>query len=91
VANASKDRGLGKRKDSKLARWFRRALIAVAWLYPLLLAATALAFVTLGEDWWVTAALMYLPRWAFAAPLAVLVPGLLVVRRRRHCGASCSR
>jgi endonuclease/exonuclease/phosphatase (EEP) superfamily protein YafD len=58
-------------------------VVATAYAYPGALLLAVLAFYFIGESWWVTAAGMYAPRVLFAAPLPLLVLGLLIVRRRR--------
>lgn len=66
-----------------VTRWLNRLLLVGVYAYPVLLAVICAALVWVGEDWWVTAALLYAPRLAFGLPLLVLVPWLLVARRRR--------
>lgn len=63
--------------------WFRRSAVATAWAYPVALLAAVFAFKWIGEDWWFTAATLYLPRAGFALPLLVLVPALLAFRAYR--------
>jgi endonuclease/exonuclease/phosphatase family metal-dependent hydrolase len=55
----------------------RRAVVATAVLYPVALVGVILAMRFVGERWWVTTVLLYLPRLAFAAPLPFIVVGLL--------------
>jgi endonuclease/exonuclease/phosphatase family metal-dependent hydrolase len=75
------------RKSSVARRWVQRLLVVGAYAYPATLLGLCLAFTYLGEDWWVTAALLYVPRVLWALPLLVLVPGLWLLRRRRLLGA----
>jgi endonuclease/exonuclease/phosphatase (EEP) superfamily protein YafD len=83
VASAKKLQGEGRPARRAVMRWLNRLLLACVYAYPVLLAVTCAALVWVGEDWWVTAALLYAPRLAFGLPLLVLVPWLLVTRRRR--------
>ncbi len=69
------------------SRGFRKRLVGLlallAWLYPLLLIASACALTFIGERHWITAAVLYVPRAAFAAPLPVFVLLLYWCGRRR--------
>ena len=58
-------------------------MVIAAWAYPAALLATWLGLALIGERWWVTTALLYVPCIAFGAPLVVLVPALLLMRRRQ--------
>jgi endonuclease/exonuclease/phosphatase (EEP) superfamily protein YafD len=61
-----------------------RALVAMlAVLHPLALAGVALAMRFVGEAWWPTTVLLYLPRWPLAAALPILVLALAVLGPRR--------
>jgi len=62
---------------------WRRVIAFLAYGYLISLAAVLLALYYVGEDWWVTTALLYVPRIAFAAPLPVLVLAILASRQRR--------
>jgi vancomycin resistance protein VanJ len=64
-------------------RWVRRLSIALAVAYALSLVAIYLVFRFVGESWWISAIGMYLPRLVFGAPLALLVPLLLLLGHRR--------
>jgi vancomycin resistance protein VanJ len=64
-------------------RWLRRLIVPLAYAYPAVLLALCLAFVRIGEKWWLTAGLLYLPRVFFAAPLVVLAPALWFMRERK--------
>ncbi len=55
----------------------------MAWLYPLSLIGVACALSFIGERHWLTAALLYVPRIAFAAPLPVFVALSLWSKRHR--------
>lgn len=59
-----------------------KLLTVVAVGYPLCLLGVILAFRWIGERWWVTSVGLFLPRIGFVAPLLVLVPLILVLRRR---------
>ncbi len=59
--------------------WLLRVL---AIGYPAALVAIILVLRYAGERWWVSAALLYLPRLAFALPLPFIVLLLLLGRRR---------
>lgn len=57
-----------------------------AWsavLYPLALVVVVLLMRLVGERWWLTALLLYVPRVIFALPLLVLVPLLVTLGLRR--------
>jgi endonuclease/exonuclease/phosphatase (EEP) superfamily protein YafD len=60
----------------------RKILRMIAVAYPASLLAVALMLRYIGEGWWVTTFLLYLPRVAFAAPLPFIVVGLLFARMR---------
>jgi endonuclease/exonuclease/phosphatase (EEP) superfamily protein YafD len=63
--------------------WLRFAALASALIYPILLLFAAAALHFVGERWWVTTVALYLPRIALAAPLPVVILGLLVCGRSR--------
>jgi len=54
---------------ARAKKWLRWTCAALAVLYPACLMGAALALRLIGEKWWVTGAVLYLPRIAFAAPL----------------------
>jgi endonuclease/exonuclease/phosphatase (EEP) superfamily protein YafD len=83
LASPRKPNGEPKAAQTLFVRWLRRLLIAAAYAYPLSLLAVYLAFANIGERWWVTTGLLYLPPWGFAAPLLVLLPALAFTRLRR--------
>lgn len=58
-------------------------MVVVAVLYPVALVALVLALRLVGEGWWVTTVLLYVPRLAFAVPLPVIVVGLIARSARR--------
>jgi endonuclease/exonuclease/phosphatase (EEP) superfamily protein YafD len=60
--------------------WWLRVL-AILYLAALLAVLLGMRFV--GERWWVTTALLYMPRPVFALPLPCLVAGLLWIRAFR--------
>lgn len=66
-----------------MRRWLERLVQACAYAYPLSLLLLCACLLLVGEDWWITAGLLYVPRLVFAAPLATLVPALLLLRRAR--------
>src|SRR3954465_40494 len=76
MSTAPKQRG-GRR------RWFRATFAVLAIAYPVALLLTLLALRFIGEDWWVTAVGLYLPRVGFALPLPLLALGLVLQRRWR--------
>ncbi|HEX6276758.1 MAG TPA: endonuclease/exonuclease/phosphatase family protein [Polyangiaceae bacterium] len=63
--------------------WVRRVVVGLSLAYPVTLLAAALVFRFVGERWWVSGVVMFLPRLAFALPLLVLVPLLFVLGERR--------
>jgi vancomycin resistance protein VanJ len=67
----------------RLTTWLLRALTMAAVAYPLSLLGVLLLLRVVGERWWVTTTLLYLPPAGFALPLVVLVPTLALARRRR--------
>lgn len=64
-------------------RWTSKLLIALAVLYPVVLLAIILVLHFVGERWWLTGVVLYLPRAVFAAPLPLLVIALLALKERR--------
>ena len=70
-------------KPSKARRLLRRVVYLVSIAYPVALVLLILALYFVGESWWVTTALLYSPRIAFAAPLPFLVVALLWCSMRR--------
>lgn len=63
--------------------WLRRIVVVVALAYPLALFGVVIALRYIGERWWFTAGLAYLPRLGFALPLPFIVVALLVLGLRR--------
>jgi endonuclease/exonuclease/phosphatase (EEP) superfamily protein YafD len=63
-------------------RRLHRVVATVAWLYPASLLGAIAAFRCVGERWWVTGVILYLPRILFAAPLPFVVASLVLVRLR---------
>jgi endonuclease/exonuclease/phosphatase family metal-dependent hydrolase len=57
-------------------------VVASAVLYPVALVALILALRFVGEGWWVTTVLLYVPRLAFAIPLPLVVAGLIACSER---------
>lgn len=66
-----------------MRRWLVSAIVASAYGYTLGLVAVWFALAFVGERWWVTAALLYAPRFAFALPLVPLALALWLAGRRR--------
>lgn len=66
-----------------MKRWLTRATVVLAIAYPVALAIVALLLRFVGENWWVTAAGMYLPRHVLLAPLVPLTLLILVLRLRK--------
>jgi vancomycin resistance protein VanJ len=56
---------------------------AIALAYPLALFLVVLALRYVGERWWLTGGLAYLPRLGFALPLPFIVAALVLVGERR--------
>lgn len=71
----------------KLIAWFAACIgkltVILAVLYPFTLLAIVLALAFVGEGWWVTTLLLYVPRALFGVPLPLLVVALLLYRRTR--------
>lgn len=61
-----------------MRRFFRFLLVASAVAYPLAIVAAILAMAFIGERWWITVVVLYLPRVAFVAPLPFIALALLV-------------
>jgi vancomycin resistance protein VanJ len=57
-------------------------VVASAVLYPAALVALILALRFVGEGWWVTTVLLYVPRLAFAVPLPFVAIGLIACSER---------
>lgn len=62
---------------------WRKLLVLIAYVYPVALAALLLLLYGVGESWWVTTALLYIPRALLLVPLPLLVLALLVAGERR--------
>ena len=60
----------------------KRPFGAIVALYLTAILVVAIAVDRFGDAWWPATALMFAPRWAWAVPLAVLVP--LAARRQRE-------
>jgi vancomycin resistance protein VanJ len=69
--------------SSGFGRWLSRLLVLCAFAYPLVLLAITLALYCVGENWWVTAAALYAPRFLFAIPLPLLAAALWLGGLRR--------
>jgi len=57
----------------------------MAWLVWLYVAAVLIAWLVLrlgGDRWWFATLMLFGPRWIYGLPLALLIPGALVWRRR---------
>lgn len=65
-----------KRRFLRLGRFALWALKVLAWLYPLLLLVSIGLFRFVGEQFWLTTVVMYLPRVGFALPLPFIVIAL---------------
>ncbi len=63
--------------------WLRRGVAVVALAYPLALLGVVLALRYVGERWWLTGGLAYLPRIALALPLPFITAALLLCGLRR--------
>jgi len=61
----------------------RRGLALLAYGYTITLGLVLFALYWCGERWWVTTALLYVPRIAFAIPLPLIVLGLIFSGNRR--------
>ena len=67
----------------RIRRWLRLGslILAVGYLVGLVLVILGMRLV--GERWWVTTTLLYLPRFGFALPLPVVVLALVLFGPRR--------
>jgi endonuclease/exonuclease/phosphatase (EEP) superfamily protein YafD len=57
------------------------SVVLLAYAYPIALVVTLLLLLYVGESWWVTTLVLYLPRLGFLLPLPFIVLGLLVFRK----------
>jgi endonuclease/exonuclease/phosphatase (EEP) superfamily protein YafD len=62
---------------------WQKPLVLIAYAYPATLAALLLLLYGVGERWWVTTALLYMPRALLLVPLPFVVLGLWLARERR--------
>jgi vancomycin resistance protein VanJ len=67
----------------RLQRLLRLGSIVLAAGYLAGLVAVAVALPAFGETWWVTTALLYLPRFVFGLPLPVVILALVLFGPRR--------
>src|SRR5947208_2030177 len=67
----------------RLRRWLSGALVTLAVAYPLTLLVCALLLRFVGERWWVTGVMLFLPRFGFVLPLPLLVAAIAGARRFR--------
>jgi endonuclease/exonuclease/phosphatase (EEP) superfamily protein YafD len=74
---------MGAPRSTRIARGVRKLVAFLAVAYPVVLVAAIASMRWVGEAWWVTAALLYLPRIGFALPLPFLSVALLAFRRKR--------
>lgn len=70
-------------KGRPIVRFFRRLVVVCAYAYPATLALLCVALFGIGENHWVTAGLLYVPRVLYAAPLVLLTPALWLLGRKR--------
>ena len=63
-------------------RRLRRTVAIACWIYLAILLAFWASVRLAGDYWWVATMLMYGPRWVFALPLIILLPAVLLLRRR---------
>ncbi len=68
---------------SKRGRSWRKLLVLVAYAYPASLSALLLSLYFVGESWWVTTALLYVPRALLLAPLPFVLLGVFLTGERR--------
>ena len=59
-----------------------RLTVAASWAYAASMVGLIALLALAGERWWPTTFLLFAPRWAAFAPLAVLVPLAVIARRR---------
>lgn len=62
--------------------WFRWGVRALVGLYVAMIAAAAVLLYTTGDRWWLSAFLLFGPRWFLALPLLALVPLAIATRPR---------
>lgn len=73
----------GRKKGGRLRRLLRATLTVLAIGYPVVLVLVVLALRLIGEAWWVTGVVLYLPQAGFAMPLPMLALWLGLARRWR--------
>lgn len=83
-AKAGHGRSRPSRWAARALAWARGITKALAVAYPVALTAVTAALSWIGEGWWVTAAALYAPRLAFAAPWPVLLLLLFSLGLRRY-------
>ena len=71
-----------RRPVSRLERIATRTLTRLTWAYLASVCSIAVVMWTLGDRWWVATVLLFIGRWIFLVPLALLVPAAILVRRR---------
>jgi len=59
-----------------------KTLAWVVWLYVTFVVVTWITLYRGGDQWWLATVMLFGPRWIYALPLVVLLPGVLVARRR---------
>lgn len=64
------------------ARRVRSALIILSWAYVAAAIAIAGVMWGLGDRWWPATVLLFMGRWIFLLPLALLLPAALLLRPR---------
>jgi endonuclease/exonuclease/phosphatase (EEP) superfamily protein YafD len=67
---------------SVIATTVSRVLTVLAWSYLVAIAAVALVMWGLGDQWWPATILVFMGRWVFLLPLAVLAPAAMALRPR---------
>jgi vancomycin resistance protein VanJ len=71
-----------RRSVSRFEHIAARTLTLLTWGYLAAVCSIAAVMWTLGDRWWFATVLLFSGRWIFLAPLALLVPGAILVGRR---------
>jgi vancomycin resistance protein VanJ len=80
--DAAGDRHLYSYPISRVERIATRTLTILTWGYLAAVCSIAVVMWTLGDRWWIATILLFMGRWIFLVPLALLIPAAILVRRR---------
>jgi endonuclease/exonuclease/phosphatase (EEP) superfamily protein YafD len=69
-------------REGKVRRRVGKAVVRLSWTYLIVLIGFWTVMRWAGDRWWLGTLILFGPVWVTALPLAVLVPGAAMVRRR---------